>query len=283
MGNIGLVLSGGMVKGAYQIGALQAIAEFFKPSDFRYVSAASIGALNSYAFLTNRVCEATALWQASSESTRRKVTSIFKADFLREAISKIVTDVQFNNTFFIPLLNIKRRKLSYVDIGKIQFSEVEPYLRASVALPILNSAVQIDGEAFYDGAMIDNIPIYPILKHSVDYIVCVYFDNNMYTFEDKCLDNKIIKINFSDSSIISNSICLKNEEVDYMIREGYSRAKMILDYIFTNGMNDVELIHKKISELNSLNKGRNVRITGDVVVNNMNKIVRKFMNRIEIY
>ena len=46
--HIGLVLSGGMGKGAYQIGALTAIDEFFNPSEFEYVSAASIGVLNMY-------------------------------------------------------------------------------------------------------------------------------------------------------------------------------------------------------------------------------------------
>ena len=55
MKNIGLVLSGGMAKGAYQIGALQAIDEFFKPSDFSFISSASIGALNSYAYLTHNI------------------------------------------------------------------------------------------------------------------------------------------------------------------------------------------------------------------------------------
>ena len=60
--HIGLVLSGGMGKGAYQIGALTAISEFFAPSDFEYVSAASIGVLNTYAFLTNNLPKARDTW-----------------------------------------------------------------------------------------------------------------------------------------------------------------------------------------------------------------------------
>ena len=47
MGKIGLVLSGGMAKGAYQAGALCAINEYFSPTDFDYVSSASIGTLNT--------------------------------------------------------------------------------------------------------------------------------------------------------------------------------------------------------------------------------------------
>ena len=55
MPKIGLVLSGGMLKGAYQVGALKNIRERFSVPAFRYISAASIGALNSYAFLMDRL------------------------------------------------------------------------------------------------------------------------------------------------------------------------------------------------------------------------------------
>ena len=41
--NVGLVLSGGMAKGAYEVGALSAVSEFFTPNDIGYISAASIG------------------------------------------------------------------------------------------------------------------------------------------------------------------------------------------------------------------------------------------------
>ena len=45
--NIGLVLAGGFAKGAYQIGALRAIREYFEPEDIEYVSASSIGIIPS--------------------------------------------------------------------------------------------------------------------------------------------------------------------------------------------------------------------------------------------
>ena len=49
MKDIGLVLSGGMVKGAYQIGALKAISEYIQPKDFNCLSCSSIGTLNGCA------------------------------------------------------------------------------------------------------------------------------------------------------------------------------------------------------------------------------------------
>ena len=71
------------------------------------------------------------------------------------------------------------------------------YLRASVAMPVYNHAVQIESTAYYDGAMIDNIPVYPLLKHNLDYMICIYFDDICYKFENTYFDNKIVKISFS--------------------------------------------------------------------------------------
>lgn len=284
MRNIGLVLSGGMAKGAYQLGALRAIMEVFKPSDFRYVSSASIGALNAYAFLTNGLDKADKIWRTDDYKHHRKwVTAMLKSSYPQESISKILSDVKFNNHFYIPLVNLRRRKLSYVDLVKVPAENIESYLRASVAIPIFNPAVKLNDEFYYDGAMVDNIPVRPLLKHTLEYIICIYFENYNYIFENEYLDNKIIKMNFADNNIISNSICFKNESISYMIDEGYAKAKRILEFVLSKGIDDTDAIYSRIEDLNAMNAtGRSFRITGDVIVNNMNKITRKFMNKIEI-
>ena len=43
--NVGIVLAGGFAKGAYQVGALNAIREMLPKEDVKYISCASIGAL----------------------------------------------------------------------------------------------------------------------------------------------------------------------------------------------------------------------------------------------
>lgn len=87
MRHIGLVLSGGMGKGAYQIGALSAIKEYFPPSDFEYVSAASVGALNTYAFLTNNLDNAKQIWEnVNLQGSKRFITSVLKSTFLQDVI-----------------------------------------------------------------------------------------------------------------------------------------------------------------------------------------------------
>ncbi|MBR4852805.1 MAG: patatin-like phospholipase family protein, partial [Clostridia bacterium] len=61
--NVGIVLAGGFAKGAYQVGALKAIREFVPMEDVKYISCASIGALNGYAYATQKLEKAEEMWK----------------------------------------------------------------------------------------------------------------------------------------------------------------------------------------------------------------------------
>jgi predicted acylesterase/phospholipase RssA len=274
--HIGLVLSGGMGKGAYQVGALTAIDEFFDPSEFEYVSAASIGVLNTYAYLTNNLSKAREIWKSVNlKGEKRFITSVLKSTFLQDIITAIESPDRIDNNFYVPLFDLVNRELSYYNFKDISPGEVDPYLRASIAMPFYNKGIVIGDKTLYDGAVVDNIPIYPVLKNDLDYVICVYFDDFNYIFEDHVADNKIIKLTFPDDKIISNSINVNHDAITYMVAEGYSRTKRILSDIFSTGTDDLDTIYRKIEQSNSQEDKKKVRITGDVVVTNMNKVVKK--------
>lgn len=158
--HIGLVLSGGMGKGAYEIGALTAISEFFDPSDFEYVSAASVGVLNTYAFLTNNLPKAREIWESVNlKGEKRFITSVLKSTFLQDVITSIVSHEKIDKNFYVPLLDLGNRELLYYNFKDISPDEAAPYLRASIAMPFYNKGVVIGDKALYDGAVVDNIPI----------------------------------------------------------------------------------------------------------------------------
>ena len=274
--HIGLVLSGGMGKGAYEIGALTAISEFFDPSDFEYVSAASVGVLNTYAFLTNNLPKAREIWESVNlKGEKRFITSVLKSTFLQDVITSIVSHEKIDKNFYVPLLDLGNRELLYYNFKDISPDEAAPYLRASIAMPFYNKGVVIGDKALYDGAVVDNIPIYPVLKNNLDYVICIYFDDFNYIFEDYTADNKIIKLTFPDDKIISNSINISHDAIAYMMDERYRRTKRILSDIFAAGTEDLEAIYQKIEQINSRDDKKKVRITGDVVVTNMNKVVKR--------
>lgn len=279
MKHIGLVLSGGMGKGAYQVGALTAISEFFQPSDFEYVSAASVGALNTYAFLTNNIQKAKNIWMnVNLQGNKRFITSVLKSDFLQEIIRDLVVTQPIENTFFVPLLDLSERELHYCDFSSVTPENIVHYLSASVAMPFYNKGVMINEKYFFDGAVVDNIPIYPVLSKNLDYVICIYFDEINYIFEDYNSDNKVIRLTFSDNKILSNSVCIQHDSIVKMIDEGYRHTKEILTFVFSEGFNDLDSIHEKIAMVNAKNMNdRSVRITGDVIVSNINKLTKKIV------
>lgn len=277
---IGLVLSGGMCKGAYQIGALSAIDEFFSPSDFEYVSAASIGALNMYAYLSNGLSKAKELWQSvNREGKKRFITSTLKSTYIHEVIASIAVPERIDSNFYIPLLDLHSRELLYYNFKNISPDEMISYLMASIAIPFYSKGIAIGGRTLYDGAVVDNIPIYPILNRDLDYVICVYFDDFNYIFEYSEIDNKIIKLTFPDDKIISNSINFCPRAIAYMMTEGYSRTMRILSEIFSTGTDDLDRIYLKIKQCNLQEEKRKLRITGDVVVTNLNKITKNMVRK----
>lgn len=284
MKHIGLVLSGGMGKGAYQIGALSAISEFFVPSDFEYVSASSIGTLNTYAFLTNNLEKARCIWEnVNLQGNKRFITSVLKSTFLQEIIENIVVDTNIENTFYVPLLELSTRELQYYDFSTISPTDMQHYLSASVAMPFYNRGIKIGTKSLYDGAVVDNIPIYPVLKEKLDYVICIYFDEVNYIFEDHDSDNTVIRLTFPDNKIVSNSVCVQHDSIIQMINEGYRRTKEIMTFVFSNGFDDLDFIHNRIAEINiAYNTSKTIRITGDIIVTNLNRLAKKIIRHDKI-
>lgn len=279
MKNIGLVLSGGMGKGAYQIGALLAISEYFEPTDFKFVSAASIGALNAYAYLTDNLIKARNIWRSINiESKRKFIPSVMKSDLLPSIISDISCNRKVPNTFYIPLLNIHKRELNYFDLSSVSDDMIESYLQAAVSLPLYNKGVKIENETLYDGAVIDNIPILPLINKNLDFIICLYFDNKNYVFERMDADKNIIKITFNDETILSNSLLLTHSSVEFMIDQGYKLTKKELSYIFDDDCG-LDIICSRIQARNEKITDRIIRVTGDIVVDNLNKVMKKVVRR----
>ena len=62
--NVGLVLSGGIAKGAYQVGMLKAFRECLPANFFSCISTSSIGAINGYAYLTDQLDRAEEKWRS---------------------------------------------------------------------------------------------------------------------------------------------------------------------------------------------------------------------------
>lgn len=279
--NIGLVLSGGMAKGAYQIGALRALNHFVPREEIKYISCASIGVLNGYAYATDNLDRAEHIWKnVSSDDTRILITQILRSSMLQQNIKSLYSpNKKLTSNFYCSLLDISHRNVVYKDLYTVDNKKIPLYLKASVAMPAYNRAVPLDNTSYFDGAMIDNIPVYPLLKHSLDYIICIYFDDACYKFENTYFDNKVIKITFPCESVLEQSIFFNRDSIEDMIKKGYDRTMYLLKTVFAEGYDNLDYIYRTIDYMNQNNKCNSLRITGDVLVTNLNKIMQRLTKR----
>lgn len=278
---IGLVLAGGFAKGAYQLGALKALSEFIPRSEIVCMSTASIGTLNGYAFATDQLDFMTSMWKGfCKQGEKFFMTKILKSDLLQQDIKNLSQNGKpLDKTFYSSLFDIKNKAVDYRDLSNIPLENMYDYLRASVAFPIYNKSVKIGNSSFYDGGIVDNIPVHPLTNHELDYLICIYFDDIGYKFESSSFDKKIIKVTFPEMNNIKNSFFLSANAVDKMIEEGYNHSHTILSKAFENGYEDKEFVLATINEVNSKAENAKLRLTTDVVITNVNKAVSLFTKR----
>ena len=279
---IGLVLAGGMAKGAYQIGALRAINNFIPLEEIKYVSCSSVGVLNGYAYASGNLPRAEEMWKSiCSDDKKFVITKVLRSSILQQNILELYEDAKtpVNIPFYCSLMDITHRSIVYKDLSTATEEHIPQYLKASVAMPVYNRAVRIGKASYYDGAMIDNIPVYPLLKHDLDYIICIYFDDISYKFENTAFDNKIIKITFPSETMLKHSLIFKQDMIEEMIKTGYERTMFILNSVFADGYENRESVYRAIRHLNKSCTNSSVRITGDMIVTNFNKITQKLTKR----
>ncbi len=278
--NIGVVLSGGMAKGAFQIGALRAIDKFIPEGEIKYMSCASIGVLNGYAYVTKKLDIAESIWRdLCDDDNRFYVNQILKSSFLQHDIKLLIGEEdKIDIPFYATLFDSKRLRIVYKNLAKVKKLHVPDYLKASVAMPFYNKPVQIGRTPYYDGAMLDNIPVFPLQEHELDYVICMYFDDTRHKFENITFDNKVIKITFPCANFVKQAFLFSKEQIDDMIEEGYTRTYTILSSILYDGYDNLPSIYKALASL-SANDIVSYRITGDVVTSNINRIAQKFAKR----
>lgn len=276
--NIGLVLSGGFAKGAYELGALKAISEYFSPEDIRYISSASVGSLIAYAFSSGKLNDAFDMWRDINKYHKKLFAkTVLESDYFKSSIKDITTDAVYADKFFVSLLNLNGFRNCYVNLSGKDRDLCEAYLSASVALAPFVKPVLIDEKYFSDGAIIDNIPVFPLVEYELDYIFCIHFDKYNYEFESCDIDSKIIKIVFNDDmEILKKSIWFTRSDTEYMFENGYIKARQILEYVFINGKENLNEIYKRTKFLSSLRPKKQARLTVDIVANNVTKVTRKF-------
>ncbi|SIS38064.1 NTE family protein [Zobellia uliginosa] len=169
--SIGLVLSGGGVRGMAHIGLIQAMNEFGLSA--QVVGGSSVGALVGALYANgNSVLDMMAFF---------KETPLFRYNFLTIAKPGFIdTDRYFDvfKTYFpqnsfdslekklhVVATNLQKGDLEYFSEGEL----IRPLL-ASAALPPVFSPVEMEGQLYADGGIMNNFPLEPVMGQA-EYII----------------------------------------------------------------------------------------------------------------
>lgn len=186
---LGLCLSGGGAKGAYQAGVIKALYE--KGIDkFHSISGTSIGAINGYFIYTDNSKNLEKMWIRMEENSPETIKVVDKTVDNSQTID-ILKALEFNNldmNFYVNYVEIenKEAKEKVVNISGLAENSALEAVKYSALLPANESSTLnlkdqflIDlKEGLYDGYKLDggllrNTLVQPLIEDNVDKIIII--------------------------------------------------------------------------------------------------------------
>lgn len=168
----GLVLSGGGTRGFAHLGAIAALFEKgIKPDVISGVSAGAIvGAFIAAGKSPEEILSVFKKgWFFKYTKLHIPLNGLLKLDGLKEIIKKEINEQNIEDLqipFYIGVSNLNEGKMEYKNSGNLGQTVL-----ASSSIPVLFAPVEIDGNLYVDGGLMENIPITPILKDCTNIFV----------------------------------------------------------------------------------------------------------------
>lgn len=190
--NIGLILEGGGMRGAYTSGVLAAFMD--ESIKFPYVIGVSAGASNGANYVSEQRERNKKVFidhvkdkEYSGFKHWIKEKSYFNMDFLYDKLPNKI--VPFDYETFEKSEVVFKTCVTHCKTGKPVYFEKNDFdakyygeviLRASSSLPIISQPVEINGELYYDGGITDSIPIEKSIEDKNEYNVVILTRNKGY-------------------------------------------------------------------------------------------------------
>lgn len=227
---VGLALAGGGARGAYQIGVWKAFKEAGLSKHISVVSGASVGSINAVLFSLGNYDLAEELWmsldkdtlfQTNKDTIKRLFTEGWQFftkgvydtttfeqmmdDVLDEDMKPVIdvyiatTAIGGMNKKFLRVVkanikyHLKKEKdnLIYHKANTLSKQKLKKLVLASCAIPIVFRPVTLDGETYYDGGILSNMPINPLSKCDCDHIIVVDLFRHNFHKRTEQKDNRI--------------------------------------------------------------------------------------------
>ncbi|WP_416198248.1 MAG: putative phospholipase, patatin/cPLA2 family [Sporanaerobacter sp.] len=262
--NVGLVLEGGGMRGAYTSGVLDAFMD--SNIKFPYVIGVSAGASNGANFVAeqrerNRKVFVEHVKDKEFSGFRHwlKDRSYFNMNYLYDSLPNKVVPFDYETfkksetIFKACATSCKTGKAVYFeknDFDPVEYMEV--VLRASSSLPIISPPVEINGEFYYDGGISDSIPINKSIEDGNQYNVVVLTRNKGYRKEPQRINFAIKRLSRKYPKVVE---AIKTRHIRYnsalnKIQELEKKGKVFV--LRPVKKFDVDRLERDISKLDAL-------------------------------
>lgn len=259
---IGVVLEGGGLRGIYTAGILDVFID--KGLEFPYVIGVSAGSGHALSFVSKQKERSYKIVDEFIEDPRylsfnnlfTEEKGVFGLDFVYETIPQkyIPFDYDtFNNTktqLCIVATNAISGKGDYFYKDK---DDMFLASKASSSLPLLAKPVYIKGIPYFDGGMVDPIPVKKAILDGCDKVIVILTRNLGYRKEESKATEKIMKIAYKNYPNLieaySNRPSVYNESLDYIDELERDGKAFVFRPVKPLEVKRLEKDKKKLSEL----------------------------------
>ena len=261
---LGLVLEGGGVKGAYQVGAMKALDELGVSYDG--IVGTSIGAINGALYLDGGIDKMLDVWRKIKTNTIYELTDeeiqaikglnvtpailkVLKEKRLK-TIKMLVASYQKSQCFFENLVKETDIRNSGKDYGLVTFdiSSMQPfeqmlegiengklvdYIIASATFPIFPPKI-IDGKKYIDGGVYDNMPVNLLARNGYEKILVIRTNPQSKQPKRKIEKDGLDLFYITPQEDLGFAMAFSAGRVHTFMTSGYADAK----YCLENGLKE---------------------------------------------
>ena len=259
---MGLVLEGGGMRGVFTSGVLDAFMKY--DLYFNYVVAVSAGACNGLSYISRqprraRLSNIDMLVKYNYIGLRHLVTQgcIFDPELLYDRFPNELIPYDYDtyfaspSTFEMVVTNCNTGRAEYLTEKDGNRQRLLDICRASSSLPYVSQIINVDGQPYLDGGIVDSIPVGRAIDMGYDRNVLVLTRNRGYRNTSK--DRKIPKFIYKKYPrlrvALSRRIAEYNHQLD-MVEE--MEDKGLVDVIRPLRPMDVDRIEKDEKKLEAL-------------------------------
>ena len=237
MTKLGLVLAGGGGKGSYEIGVWKYLREIGLDTQISVISGTSVGGLNAFLIGYGDYDLAERLWLTEVEDRILDTESQSHrndAVFSREGLLQIIDEnIRFDRTqempkIYVTCYNSKEKQADYIRLNGLKDTEIKHYLLATSAIPVVFQKESINGNAYYDGGLMDNVPLRPLLDEGCTHALIISLNKaDKIDYSGYDIKSVVIRPSCNLGSFVKGTLDFSSERTQIRIQLGYNDCKNI--------------------------------------------------------